>query len=440
MTTMNDHQTHLNVVQKNTCCQCGICEAACNNIKIERGQSEQLNTDFSPVVKNENVCKKCDHKRCIKVCPISDDPVLRSQWIGPIDREEPEFGNVEQILLGYARDENILDNAASGGVATSIIKYFLEQELAHSAIVATKDPDDPLGGRFIRIEDSKELLQSCSSIYSPVPMGGILKPLIREEDEGKVVIVGRPCQLRAIGQLEKLYPALKERIVLKIAIFCAWMISRKGVKYLSGISGVKNENVIESVDYRKGVWPGRLKFSTRQGEFTFPFCDHVNTNGTFYYPISTPFMPESCARCFDTAGTLGDVSLGDPWNLGITGKKHGYTLIITRNERSKRLFENEIVKTTYVDIVGTLDPSQLDQSQGNTMRIKQSGMYTNDNVCLTQIAQIRRYNKINRVYGFVAKKVRMRWILYPVSKGCLSIIWKRLRTRLDKTLFVDLKD
>ena len=366
----------LNIGSQSRCCQCGMCESVCKitPLKLTEGSNNQ---DYFPVSINEDACMVCKSKRCIDVCPVVGEEEELNEWLGPSVHTpvNNDFGQVKRIVIGSAKNKEIGETGSSGGVVTGLLQYLLETKQIDGAIVVTRTSDS-LGGEFVVITDPKELINSCSSKYAPVHFGRIFNKVAKEYRNKKLAIVARPCQLRALEKAEKVSPHLKQVITLKISIFCAWLISRKGVEFLGSLSDVDTNNNLKSIDFRKGVWPGNITFNTDKGSRELPMGEDGHTNGTYYYPAVAPFIPDDCRSCFDVTGKLADISCGDPWNLNLGPKnKKGYTMSILRTERAEKIFDSDQFRD-YVETDQELTMDQLDQSQGNTIRVKKAVSYT----------------------------------------------------------------
>jgi coenzyme F420-reducing hydrogenase beta subunit len=299
--------------------------------------------------------------------------------------------------------------------------------------------DDPFGGQFVIITDPADLGQSSSSKYAPIHFGKIFNQVRTQYRNRKLVMVGRPCQLRALQKAEKVFPVLKEIIVFKVSIFCAWQISRKGVEFLGRLSKVNKTKKVDKISFRKVVWPGNLTFETEDKAHAFPFGSSDHTYGTYYYPAIAPFMTDDCRHCYDVTGKLADVSCGDPWNLGLAAKNGaGFTMSIVRSEKAEKMFAAEGFKD-YVSQHHVISKAQMKQSQGNTVKVKKAGVYLERYQCSSDEISIRAYNMINRWYAQVVRKLPFWMVPNMLVRGYLKLVWTIHKKRLDKAQFIEAK-
>lgn len=427
----------LNIGSQSRCCQCGMCESVCKIIPLKRMEGSD-HQDFFPVSINEKACVVCKSKRCITVCPVVGEEEELNDWLGPKPHTEEnnDFGLIDKIVIGTSKDKQISEQGSSGGVVTSILKYLLETQQIDGALVVTKS-SDAMGGEFVIITDPNELISSCSSKYAPVHFGRVFNKVAKEYRHKKLAIVARPCQLRALEKAEKVSPHLQDIFTLKISIFCAWLISRKGVEFLGSLSDVDTNDNLKSIDFRKGVWPGNVTFETDNKKVELPLGEDGHTNGTYYYPAVAPFIPKDCRHCFDVTGKVADISCGDPWNLDLHAKgKTGYTMSILRNEKAVKLFDSEEFQN-YVHTDRELTMEQLDQSQGNTIRVKKAGVFLEQRQCLSDEKAIKLYNFANRTYAAIVTTLPRWAVPNALIAFYLKKIWGILQKKLDQSLFIE---
>jgi coenzyme F420-reducing hydrogenase beta subunit len=344
-----------------------------------------------------------------------------------------DLGRLIASRVAHARDPEVAARAASGGVVTSIVRFMLQTGRADAAVVVTPAAELPVGGTFAIVRDPDGLLASCSSIYSAVPLGRVLRDTAADE---RLVVVGRPCQIRAVNRLAAANPALGRRTVLTISIFCAWLIGTPGVHFLARLAGITDPRDIRGVRYRAGTWPGSLRFSTECTERACTVAP-AHTHGTSYYPAITPFVPPVCRRCYDVLGAEADLSAGDPWNLGLEPSDgHGYTLVLTRTPRGEAAMLDACFGGEYVQVDHAVTPAQLRQSQGNTIRIKRAGaLLTRGQVHATDRA-IRRYAAFSRIYASVVRLLERSAAARLVVNAYLRVIWRMVRKRADARLYL----
>ncbi|MCI5223382.1 MAG: hypothetical protein D3924_12085 [Candidatus Electrothrix sp. AR4] len=420
-----------NVEELTDCCQCGTCAVICSNIVLKPSDAI-MHTDFAPQVKKTTICDVCNRKRCLAVCPIHEVDKQNSAWLGP----DSEIARVRQPVLAsaiaHATDNDTRTKGASGGVVSALVTHLLNKEDVNGAMVVRHKKIKSHWGESVLVRNSSELFNTHSSVYTPVPFNDSLKYCVKN-NAFKFAVVGRPCQLRTLGKIEKLYPQLRERIVCKIGLFCAWQLSSSALSFLASMSGKRGDK-FEEVRFRHGAWPGQLVFSTRNKKNVFPFSDLRHSNGTYYYPLSIPYIPQTCSRCVDVLGTCADISVGDPWNLGLkTGL--GYSMVLIRTNKGMTTWKEASEKEGLIIKDEEISQTQFLQSQGTTVELKSSGAFIRGSKCRSIKKDVLRYVKLFRLYDYLINKFKWRCFQRQCSRIFLLITWSKLRKRIDPSLY-----
>lgn len=295
--------------ERQRCCQCGVCFAACRNNALRIRPNGE---GFFDVACDLDACVGCGE--CVAVCPSSRLPaecIAESQVKGAI-----------RISIAHARSKRVRWMASSGGVARTIIRETLLQNYAdavYSLIYPTgsgpfsetatdahhelsTEYAAPTGwevqGRWLTQAPRVERIP-CS-LYRPVPWGAGLADV--KSDWRRAVLVGLPCQLKGAAVFLARYAPKVE--LLKVAIFCR---QQKTLGYTQCIKRMvgRPDAATAMVYYRGGGWPGKggIYESGRRHE--------VN----FFFPAKCWTLP-ACHVCSDClCAQAADVTLGDPWGL-----------------------------------------------------------------------------------------------------------------------------
>jgi len=253
-----------------------------------------------------------------------------------VDYSNPQryLGDYKACYIGYAQDESIRSGAASGGVVTSILLYMLDRGLIQGALVTRQQMDGGEISYRTFIATTKEEIMDCrTSVYMDLPLAKHFKDILGFE--GKVAVVALPCHLRALSKLEEKYPQLKERIVLKISLFCSGSPSRELTRRTL-LKCKINPDEVSRIYFRKGHWRGETHVEMKNGEtkrisYLYNLCMYKNL---YYY--ATP----RCFSCNDHIGFLGDISCGDVWLKEMKANPIKHTGIVVKNDKAQRLIED----------------------------------------------------------------------------------------------------
>ncbi len=429
----------LNTASLLECCQCGACSVVCTNIVLQKSETKYL-TDFAPKVKNRDRCLKCKRKRCLSVCPVHEPQQEKLSWI-TVERECPDsLDTVKKSLLAHASNPTTQLEGASGGVVTALVGHLLQEGIATGALVARHNRNGGHWGQSILVKSRGELVDTSSSVYTPVPFNASLLECL-ENSSLKIVVVGRPCQLRALAKLEKQYPELENRIVCKIGLFCSWQISSKAMDFLFSICGEGDHRDSDSIAFREGKWPGELIFSKEGNRRSFPFNDPNSSNGCYFYPLTMPFIPQTCAKCSDALAECADIAVGDPWNLGVKPRNtSGLSLVLIRSDRGWSLFKEASKEGKSIKEIEDVSRAQIEQAQGATIELKRCGAFVKGHKCRPVKKDTAMFVVLVSVFGALVNRFPWPGFHRLLSRLFLAITWGALRKRLNPELYVGRED
>lgn len=309
------------IVKHDLCTQCGTCIGMCPTDAITLKQDPKKG--LLPVV-DENKCTDCGI--CLKVCPGEELDLnqMNRDLFGKVPDDEL-YGNYLNVYTAYAKNEEIRYNGASGGVATAILDALLKSGHITGAVVVRMSHERPLEPDVFVARNTEELISAQQSKYLPVPMNVAIKDILADKN-GKYAIVGLPCHFHGLRLAENIKKRLKERIVLRMGLFCGFNPTLSSTKYLLRRAGVKDFDQIQNIKYRDGDWPCGFRAIMRDGS------DH------FLHPINEflfahyVFERRRCAMCCDQLNDLADLALGDEWRSDLKDDAGGWSHIMTRTE------------------------------------------------------------------------------------------------------------
>jgi coenzyme F420 hydrogenase subunit beta len=308
------------------CVGCGTCAVICPTNAIETCLNDR---GFYEAVVDKSKCVAC--KLCLEVCPsyILDFDEMN---VFVFNRHAPDslIGNYRCFYLGHAKDSSIHQSGQSGGLITALLGFALDKGFIDAAIVTRMGKQDPLRPEVIIAKNKEELLSATRSKYCPAPVNARLKEILKKD--AKYAIVQLPCQMIGLRKLESLIPELKEKIVLRMGLFCSHVLSLKVIDFLSQKAGVLKEDVTK-FDYRAKEWrgwPGDVLFELRNKRTKFLTRDYRGVTKPF-------FTPWRCKMCYDHVNEFADISFGDAWLPGVIKHREGETIVIARTERGEAL-------------------------------------------------------------------------------------------------------
>lgn len=282
------------VVQNRLCTGCGTCVVACPAQAITM---QETPAGFPrPRVDSER-CTQCG--LCYRVCSG-----IQYHFDLPDDVDEFFMPRPRRVFLGRACDPTIHALGQSGGVATALLTYLLEQKLISHALTTRMPSDGSLFPQAFFATSPEELLECVGSKYCVNPLNSAL--VRYPADNAGVAVVGLPCHVHGMRNLARLLPDRWEgafRFV--IGLFCSRSVSTLCIDHL--------------LERRTHTAPvARLLFRKKSspGERGRPCIEYVDGTSEFlderlFWSVYSSFAQLRCGFCFDKMNAMSDLALGD---------------------------------------------------------------------------------------------------------------------------------
>ncbi len=230
------------------------------------------------------------------------------------------------IRKGYAQKEEDRQNAASGGVVTALLCSLLRHgDIDGAWVTKAVFTNGKATYRTWIATTEEEIRDAGSSVYLNVPMMAHLELL--RSFAGRVAVVMQPCMLTAFSAVLDKEPALKEKVALKLGLFCSGSCRSAATDLALRKAGIRTDGA-ERLFYRRGFWrgPGTVVFGDgRREDFSYTkyFCTYKNA----YF-----FSKTCCFSCRDHFGDRADVSFGDIWLKEMKKESVKHTACVIRSE------------------------------------------------------------------------------------------------------------
>lgn len=293
--------------EKQTICarnQCNGC-MACINICPKDCISILDDYETYNAVVDSSKCIKCG--ACKDVCPqehkiIRKEPILWKQ--------------------GWASDR-FREHAASGGLATAIMKTFIDEGGYVASCVFGNGTF-----HFELTNDKNEITRFAGSKYVKSNPGNIYLDIRKKLKTSKVLFVGLPCQVAGLLNFIK-----DSKNLYTVDLVCHGTPSPKLLSLFLKEHKIDMGN-IEKIEFRKKNWYGleindeSINPRNVQDFYSFAFLNQL-------------IFTENCYDCqFATLRRVSDITLGDSWSSELEDEKDkGISLVLCQSEKGKWLLE-----------------------------------------------------------------------------------------------------
>ena len=270
----------------------------------------------------------------------------------------PGWGPILETWEGSASDQEVRFMASSGGAATALALYCMEQGGMHGTLHIKAREDRRYLNETTLSRSRDEMLSATGSRYAPASPCDSLRKI--EDAPAPCVFIGKPCDVAAVEKTRAIRPSLDRNVGLTIAIFCAGTPSTRGTLKMLEALGVEDPETVTDVRYRGKGWPGNATATFRK--------DGVEHHEEMAYDASWGDILQKhrqwrCYLCLDHTGEFADIAVGDPWYRELGSDEKGESMILVRTERGRKILEQAIA-AGYLD-VKRADPKILPGSQGH---------------------------------------------------------------------------
>ncbi len=276
---------------------------------------------------------------------LNDIEINSKKKAGLLNINNPDIYLGEHIAcrMGYSSDEVIRRNAASGGMVTALLCHLLETNQIDGAWVTKSVIENGKLNYSTYIATTTDGIKDCSSsIYMDMPL---LKHInLVKEFQGKVAVVLTPCLMRALTIIMEEDIALKDKIVLKLSLYCSGNHLQRATLLPLEKLGISLQNA-NRIYYRRGHWRGMSTVVYQDGtekslSYTKTICAYKNA----YF-----FAKNPCMTCQDHFGKTSDISFGDIWLKEMKNNPIKHTSCIIRKKRALVMYQSAVKAGTIID-------------------------------------------------------------------------------------------
>jgi coenzyme F420 hydrogenase subunit beta len=335
------------------CVGCGACSYICPDDEI---QMVNITNEGIRASCSADNCDRCTE--CIEVCPGYE--VIHDKFADNLElipELKTGWGPVLEVWEGYAADKEVRYNGSSGGLASALALYCIEKEGMEGVLHTGADKKEPLKNKTVFSTRRDDILARSGSRYAPASPCDSLDRI--ENSSNPCVFIGKPCDIAGLRKAQSLREILNDKVGVAIGIFCAGTPSTQGTLDLLKEFKI-NPGEIEDIRYRGKGWPGNFSVRLKNGEAQYREILYTESWG-----FLQKYRPYRCYLCPDGTSELADISCGDPWYREIKEDETGYSLVLVRTEKGRRIVHGAM-ETGYV-VLEQADPEVLVDSQKNLL-------------------------------------------------------------------------
>lgn len=428
----NMNKLEKEVLKEKLCSGCGTCIGIC--------PKQCISMDENCVVESIDYNKCIECNLCYKCCP-SVKVDFKKNSITSEKKNDKKIGAYISLFKGHAVDSNIRSNGASGGVVTGFFSYLLDYKIVDRVICADFKGEK---ATYRIVSKSDELKKHQRSYYIPVPMNLVIQEI--KSNDLKYAVVGTPCQLQGLTQAAELFPKMKEKIIVKVGLFCGYVQKPDSIRALAKYMECEGDDW-KFEGWRCGDYPGYTMFRNIKTDEEKKIIIYDA------YSLSVPFHSlQKCFLCPDGTNEFSDFALGDVHgsgsdeNIGIFRTRIGRELMLQAKKANYVFFSEENQEELYGVVKGVVTSKRMLVSEQIKLR-KRKGkkvpeyqhldLNSKDNIALRFF--LRRKAKLYNwsLNSKIVKKLKNKRLImrlgryiycYPHSSGIYRILLKIKKT------------
>ncbi len=373
------------IVENKLCLGCGLCQSIAGKNKIKVVMTKEGCLEPRQI---KPINKKIFHK-ILLTCPGILIRGPKNNLKKNNFKEDLIWGRYLDLFYSYSKNSYIRYISSTGGVLNSIAIYLLESKQVDCIIHTSASKNKPMRNIFKISYTKKEIIDGTSSRYGPSPS---LEKIISFLDKNiNFAYIGKPCDISAIKNLEKIDPRVKKNCKFLLSLVCG------GIPALIKSKEALKKNKIKESDlslfrYRGHGNPGDLTIKTKNNK---QFSEKYNE---FWGDENNWKVLDRCKICPDAIGESADIVALDVWpNAMPSGNDKGFNGLIVRTLKGKKIIDS-IIKDNYLFKGKKFSCREMDFFQPHQVNKKKS--------IHSRIKGIKSINKaVPKIYNLRIKKI-----------------------------------
>lgn len=251
-----------------------------------------------------------------------DYPALYREHYGSLPTDW-RVGHINRLWTGHATEPAIRRAGASGGVTTAVLIHLLKTGRIDAAILAKQGIPTAAEASWFIAHSQEDILSCVQSVYVPVSMLDCLPQL---ESGKKYAITLVPEQAAALRVMQHAGHAPATQIEYVLGPYTGTALDKRAIRSLLRANGVASNDLITSLKWRAGEWPGYLEILTASGR-------EIRSKKVYYNFLIPFYVTQTSLQSMDFANEFTDLSVGDAWSPKFESLGQGFSVVASRSEK-----------------------------------------------------------------------------------------------------------
>ena len=317
---------YADVIEAGLCSKCGGCVSVCSANMIG---ALKLDEKGFPTYTDRELCLACG--LCHMICPhthtVREEVKSRFDWKDPI-------GHYTDVISAKTADPAVAEVATDGGVVTSLLIHMLEAGHIDGAVVSMNI--DGYTRQAVVATSREEILLAAGSHFGELPhleeVGekyanyvSVLRYTCKDTPKKlkKLAVVGTPCQITSIRNMQALAIVPSDIITFTIGLFCMQCFE---------MSNLLDKEFIKS----RKIDPDQIESMNIKEDFILTLKSGLKV----HIPMKEieEIARPACLKCDYFANDYADISVGG------LGSPEKHTTVMVRTIRGRLMMADALAK------------------------------------------------------------------------------------------------
>lgn len=260
------------------------------------------------------------------------------------------------MYIVRSTNKSILEKGEYGGAVTALLRYVLESGMVDGVVAVKAKNGDRYAGVPVLITEPEKLIDTTGSLHCSTPnIARFVKTYLDGAATTKLAVVGKPCDIRAIIELQKRYQIDANNLIL-VGLNCTGTLSSTTAKKL-----IKEKFKANPTDVvKEDIDDGKLVIILKDGTTKSLDLDKLEEEGYG--------RRENCRRCEINIPIMADIACGK-W--GAENAKIPGTFIEACSDQGRILIE-QAAESGFIEIEVPDDVNIQNREKKNQTEIERA--------------------------------------------------------------------